>query len=149
MSKVLSSYARQFLGTNAQTGRGLHWWIEPFDLHLAEVGRNQSSDRRSVRLPKSTITSGCCTHGWVRPIVPNATAQFPRKLVRRSSSGSSIGPHRPKLMVLAPLIRGQKGEYKDLFEDLLKQGFSRARVDGEVVSLSDSLAARPTHATQH
>ena len=42
-------------------------------------------------------------------------------------------------MVLAPLIRGQKGEYKDLFADLLKQGFARARVDGQVVPLTDNL----------
>ena len=41
--------------------------------------------------------------------------------------------------MLAPLIRGQKGEYRDLFEDLLKQGFVRARVDGAVVSLTDDL----------
>ena len=41
--------------------------------------------------------------------------------------------------MLAPLIRGQKGEYRDLFADLLKQGFVRARVDGRVVRLSDDL----------
>ncbi|TVS20733.1 MAG: excinuclease ABC subunit A, partial [Planctomycetaceae bacterium] len=41
--------------------------------------------------------------------------------------------------VLAPVIRGQKGEHRDLFVDLLKQGFVRARVDGQVVSLSDHL----------
>ena len=40
---------------------------------------------------------------------------------------------------MAPLIRGQKGEYRDLFEDLLKQGFVRARVDGEIVRLTDDL----------
>ncbi len=39
-------------------------------------------------------------------------------------------------VILAPVIRGQKGEYRDLFEDYLKQGFVRARVDGEIVSLS-------------
>ena len=37
------------------------------------------------------------------------------------------------------MIRGQKGEYRDLFEDLLKQGFVRARVDGRVVRLTDDL----------
>src|SRR5204862_4331276 len=42
--------------------------------------------------------------------------------------------------VLAPVIRGQKGEYKDLFEDLRKQGFVRARVDGKYVSLNDDLS---------
>src|SRR5206468_11672691 len=42
-------------------------------------------------------------------------------------------------VVLAPVIRGQKGEYKDLFADMLKRGFVRARVDGQVVRLSDDL----------
>ena len=41
--------------------------------------------------------------------------------------------------MLAPLDRGQKGEYRDLFEDLLKQGFVRARVDGRIVQLTDDL----------
>ncbi len=41
--------------------------------------------------------------------------------------------------MLAPLVRGQKGEHRDLFADLLKQGFARARVDGRVVHLSDDL----------
>src|SRR5207237_3407074 len=40
---------------------------------------------------------------------------------------------------LAPVIRGQKGEYKDLFEGMLKRGFVRARVDGQVVRLTDDL----------
>ncbi len=48
-------------------------------------------------------------------------------------------PGGTKFLVLAPLIRGQKGEYRDLFEDLQKQGFVRARVDGRVVRLSDDL----------
>src|SRR5262245_66623247 len=43
-------------------------------------------------------------------------------------------------MVLAPVARRQKGEYRDLFEDLLKQGFVRARVDGDVVQLTDDLS---------
>ncbi|MEP1644195.1 excinuclease ABC subunit UvrA [Rhodopirellula bahusiensis] len=41
------------------------------------------------------------------------------------------------LWVMAPLVRGQKGEFRDLFEDLRKQGFNRARVDGETFRLSD------------
>ena len=41
--------------------------------------------------------------------------------------------------MLAPVVRGQKGEYRDLFEDLLKQGFARARVDGTIVQLTDDL----------
>src|SRR5207253_5495465 len=44
-----------------------------------------------------------------------------------------------RFLVLAPVVRGQKGEYKDLFEDMLKRGFVRARVDGKVVRLTDDL----------
>src|SRR5262249_11905772 len=48
-------------------------------------------------------------------------------------------PEGTRFLVLAPVIRGQKGEYKDLFEDMLKRGFVRARVDGQVVRLTDDL----------
>ena len=41
-------------------------------------------------------------------------------------------PSGTRFLVLAPIIRGQKGEYKDLFEDLLKRGFVRARVDDSI-----------------
>src|SRR5205823_8202862 len=48
-------------------------------------------------------------------------------------------PAGARFLVLAPVVRGQKGEYKDLFADMLKRGFVRARVDGQVVRLADNL----------
>src|SRR5262249_42351260 len=48
-------------------------------------------------------------------------------------------PEGARFLLLAPVVRGQKGEYKDLFEDMLKRGFVRARVDGQVVRLTDDL----------
>src|SRR5205807_7494968 len=48
-------------------------------------------------------------------------------------------PEGARFLVLAPVIRGQKGEYKDLFEEMLKRGFVRARVDGQLVRLTDDL----------
>jgi excinuclease ABC subunit A len=48
-------------------------------------------------------------------------------------------PPGTRFLVLAPVVRGQKGEYKDLFEDMLKRGFVRARVDAQVVRLTDDL----------
>src|SRR5205814_4613515 len=48
-------------------------------------------------------------------------------------------PEGTRFLVLAPVVRGQKGEYKDLFEDMLKRGFVRARVDGQIVRLTDDL----------
>ncbi len=44
-----------------------------------------------------------------------------------------------RFLVLAPVVLGQKGEYKDLFEDMLKRGYLRARVDGQVVRMTDDL----------
>ena len=41
--------------------------------------------------------------------------------------------------MLAPVVRGQKGEFKDFFADMLKRGYVRARVDGQVVRLTDDL----------
>src|SRR5205823_9093746 len=48
-------------------------------------------------------------------------------------------PAATSFLVLAPVVRGQKGEYKDLFQDMLKRGYLRARVDGKVVRLTDDL----------
>src|SRR5262249_39255264 len=48
-------------------------------------------------------------------------------------------PPGTRFLVLAPVVRGQKGEYKDLFADMLKRGYVRARVDGQVVRLTDEL----------
>src|SRR5262249_23564960 len=48
-------------------------------------------------------------------------------------------PEGARFLILAPVIRGQKGEYKDLFEEMLKRGFIRARVDGHIVRLTDNL----------
>src|SRR4029077_1708104 len=48
-------------------------------------------------------------------------------------------PEGTRFLVLAPVVRGQKGEYKDLFADMLKRGFVRARVDGQTVRLTDDL----------
>ncbi|MGH7129783.1 MAG: excinuclease ABC subunit UvrA, partial [Planctomycetaceae bacterium] len=48
-------------------------------------------------------------------------------------------PDGTRYLILAPLIQQQKGEYRDLFDDLLKQGFLRARVDGTIVQLTDDL----------
>ena len=66
-----------------------------------------------------------------RPI----TAQSREQIIERIAAL----PAGTRFSLLAPLIRRQKGHYRDLFEDLLKQGFVRARVDGRVVHLSDDL----------
>ena len=75
-----------------------------------------------------------------RGIARSASGRSRPSRARRSSARIEQLPAGTKFSVLAPLIRQQKGEYKDLFEDLLKQGFVRARVDGEIVQLTDNLS---------
>ena len=48
-------------------------------------------------------------------------------------------PERTKFQILAPIVRGRKGEYKKEFEDLIKQGYARVRVDGIIYDLSEKI----------
>ncbi len=59
---------------------------------------------------------------------------------RRQGAGDHPTPAR--VLVLAPVARGQKGEFRDLFEDLVRAGFVRARVDGQIVSLGENLSLK-------
>ena len=52
-------------------------------------------------------------------------------------------PDGTRFQVLAPVVRGRKGEYESLLADLGRQGYTRARVDGEVIELTGVEAARP------
>ncbi|MFM7921262.1 MAG: hypothetical protein ACKPJJ_13650, partial [Planctomycetaceae bacterium] len=54
-------------------------------------------------------------------------------------------PAGTRFQILAPIVANQKGEFRDLFEDLMKKGYLRARVDGETISLADAPALRKHH----
>lgn len=58
----------------------------------------------------------------------------------RSVEGKNPKSKIARVLVLAPVARGQKGEFRDLFDDLLRAGYVRARVDGEIVALREDLA---------
>jgi len=134
----LSSFARQFLGQMPKPDVDLIAGLSP------SISISQKSGGQSPRSTVGTITEiydylrvlyarvgkGHCPQ-CRRPI----TAQTREQILQRIMAL----PEGTRLMILAPVIRGQKGEYRDLFEDLLKQGFVRARVDGRVVRLSDDL----------
>ena len=134
----LSSFARQFLGQMPKPD------VEAISGLSPSISISQKSSGQNPRSTVGTITEiydylrvlyartglGHCPK-CARPI----TAQTREQILAR------IGtlPPGTKFAVLAPLIRGQKGEYRDLFVDLIKQGFVRARVDGRTVPLSDDL----------
>ncbi len=134
----LSSFARQFLGQMPKPDVDLISGLSP------SISISQKTTGQSPRSTVGTITeiydylrvlyarvgTGHCPT-CNRPI----TAQTRQQILAQIESL----PSGSRLLLLAPLIRGQKGEHRDLFEDLLKQGFVRARVDAEIVRLTDDL----------
>ena len=134
----LSSYARQFLGQMPKPEVDSITGLAP------SIAIQQKSSGRNPRSTVGTITEiydylrvlfarvgtpACYKCG--RPITAQTREQILDSVLRL--------PEGTKYQVLAPLIQRQKGEFKDLFVDLLKQGFLRARVDGKIVQLVDNL----------
>ena len=134
----LSSFARQFLGQMPKPDVDLIAGLSPaISISQKSSGTNPRSTVGTIteiydylRVLFARVGKGHCPECH-RPI----TAQTREQIIDRI--GLLAGGTR--FLLLAPLIRGQKGEYRDLFEDLLKQGFVRARVDGRVVRLTDDL----------
>jgi excinuclease ABC subunit A len=132
----LSSYARQFLGQ-----------MDKPDVDFIEgLSPAISIDQKTAsRNPRSTV--GTITEVWdylrllyARIGVPHCpicgsvvTRQTPQQIVDRILEL----PEGTRFQVLAPVVRGRKGEYEGLLQDLASQGFARARIDGELVELAD------------
>ncbi len=132
----LSAYARQFMGQLAKPDVDLITGLSPsISIQQAAGGWN----------PRSTVGTVTQIHDYLRVLYARVgvqhcpqcdrpiTAQTREQIVGRIM----LLPSGSKLLILAPVIRGQKGEYRDLFEDMLKRGYARARVDGKVVRLAD------------
>jgi excinuclease ABC subunit A len=134
----LSSYARQFLGQLPKPDVDLLSGLSPsISIQQKTAGRNPRSTVGTIteiydflRVLYARIGQGHCPQ-CDRPI----TAQTREQII----SHILALPPGSRFLILAPVIRGQKGEYKDLFADMLKRGFVRARVDGSIVRLTDDL----------
>src|SRR5262245_50824532 len=134
----LSSYARQFLGQLPKPDVDFLGGLSPaISIQQKTAARNPRSTVGTIteiydylRVLYARIGQGYCPQCG-RPI----TAQTREQIIARILAL----PEGTRFLVLAPVVRGQKGEYKDLFEDMLRRGFVRARVDGQVVRLTDDL----------
>ncbi len=141
----LSAYARQFLD-RLQKPKVDH--IEGLSPAIAIEQRSAGSS------PRSTVATVTEIYDYLRllyahvgvPHCPNCgrelTPQSPEKIVEHILDL----PENRKLMVLAPIISGRKGEHVDVLENLRKEGFLRARIDGEIRSLEDD--AKPLAKTR-
>ncbi|MEO7069695.1 MAG: excinuclease ABC subunit UvrA [Nostocoides sp.] len=132
----LSAYARQFLGQMDKPDVDFIEGLSP------AVSIDQKSTNRNPRSTVGTITE---VYDYLRLLFARAgrphcpvcgepiTRQSPQQIVDRLLEL----PDRTRFQVLAPVVRARKGEYVDLFAELQSKGFARARVDGEVVSLTE------------
>lgn len=140
----LSTYARQFLGQLPKPN------VDAISGLAPSISIQQKSTSRNPRSTVGTITE---IFDYLRVLfarVGQGYCHVSGKPIKAQSTDSIIEsiasqPEGTRYSILAPIVQNQKGEFKDLFEDLLKRGHLRARVDGEVVSLNDDLKLRRHH----
>ncbi|WP_245934036.1 excinuclease ABC subunit UvrA [Branchiibius hedensis] len=142
----LSAYARQFLGQMDKPDVDFIEGLSP------AVSIDQKSTNRNPRSTVGTITE---VYDYLRllfaragrPHCPICGEPVGRQTPQQIVDTLLDLPDRTRFQVLAPVVRQRKGEYTDLFAELQTKGYSRARVDGEVVSLAEppTLAKQKKH----
>jgi excinuclease ABC subunit A len=132
----LSAYARQFLGLMEKPD------VDSIEGLSPAISIEQKTVSRNPRSTVGTVTEiyDYLRLLWARAGIPHCPT-CARPVIRQSATQIvarllTIG-EGTRIEVLAPLVRGRKGEFKDLFEKARKEGFVRARVDGETYDLSD------------
>ncbi|MCL2870106.1 MAG: excinuclease ABC subunit UvrA [Coriobacteriia bacterium] len=134
----LSAYARQFLGQMSK----------PDIDHIEGLSPAVSIDQKTTsKNPRSTVGTVTEIYDYLRllfarvgiPHCPECGIEISRQTPDQIVDVIMQLPEGERLQVLAPVVRGRKGEYTKLFEELRAEGFSRVRVDGEVRSLDEKI----------
>ncbi len=135
----LSPYARQFLGMLEKPKVDFMSGLSPsISIDQKSVGRNPRSTVGTIteiydylRLLYARVGVPHCPQCG-KKIEPQTSQQMVDRILRLEEG--------TRIMILAPIVRGRKGEYRREFRDLIKKGFIRARVDGELMELEDGLS---------
>src|SRR5687767_4372420 len=132
----LSAYARQFLGQ----------MDKPDVDNIEGLSPAVSIDQKSTsRNPRSTVATVTEIYDYLRllyarigvPHCPKCGKRITQQTVEQMVDAVMELPEGARVQVLAPIVRGRKGEYKKELEDVRRQGFVRVRVDGELRELSE------------
>ena len=134
----LSAYARQFLGQMDKPDVDVIEGLSP------AISIDQKSASRNPRSTVGTITE---VYDYLRLLFarigvqhcPTDGARLQRQTPQQIVDRILLLPEGTRFQVLAPVVRGRKGEYDTLLQDLAGQGFVRARIDGEVVDIAEFL----------
>jgi excinuclease ABC subunit A len=132
----LSAYARQFLGQMDKPDVDFIEGLSP------AISIDQKSTSKNPRSTVGTITE---IHDYLRllfarvgtPHCPECGQRIASQTAEQIVDQVAELPGGTRFQVLAPVVRGRKGEYKDLFDKLQSEGYARVRVDGEVRDLAD------------
>ncbi|WP_066648928.1 excinuclease ABC subunit UvrA [Christensenella timonensis] len=134
----LSSYARQFLGQMEKPE------VDQIDGLSPAISIDQKTTARNPRSTVGTVTE---IHDYLRLLYARAGEVYCTKCGKKISRQTvdqmvdqvMKNPEGTKLMILAPVIRAKKGEHKKVLEDLAKEGFTRAVVDGQTRELDEEI----------
>ena len=134
----LSSYARQFLGLMEKPD------VESIEGLSPAISIDQKTTSKN---PRSTIGTVTEIYDYIRllyarvgtPYCPNCGKKIEKQSIDQIVDNVMKIKEGTRIQILAPVVRGRKGEYTKLFEDLQKDGFARVRVDGEIYDLSDEI----------
>ena len=139
----LSSYARQFLGQ-----------MEKPDVDYIEgLSPAISIDQKTTsRNPRSTVGTVTEIHDYLRllyarigiPHCPKCGREIRPQTVDQMVDKVLSLPERTRFLVLSPLVRGRKGEHAKVFSDLQRDGYTRVRVDGELLELGEEIRLQKT-----
>ena len=143
----LSSYARQFLGI-----------MKKPDVDLIEgLSPSISIDQKSTsHNPRSTVGTVTEIYDYLRllyarighPHCPNDGTEITRTTKEKIVEDiilKFVRTNPSRIMILAPIVKGRKGEYTDLFKDLRKRGYQRVRIDGNVYGIDDDIGLIKTN----
>jgi excinuclease ABC subunit A len=136
--ETLSAYARQFLDQMERPE------VDAIDGLSPAIAIEQKTTSRSPRSTVGTITE---IYDYLRllyssigmPHCPQCGREISRQTAEQIVKRVMALQTEERVMVLAPIVRGRKGEFKKELEKLAQQGFTRARIDGELLSLDDEI----------
>ena len=134
----LSSYARQFLGQMEKPD------VESIEGLSPAISIDQKSTNRNPRSTVGTVTE---IYDYFRllyarigiPHCPKCGREIRKQSVDQMADQIMQLPERTKIQLLAPVVRGRKGEHGKLFEQARKSGYVRVRVDGNLYELSEDI----------
>lgn len=134
----LSAYARQFIGISEKPD------VDSIDGLSPSISIDQKTTNKNPRSTVGTITE---IYDYLRllyarvgiPVCPNHNIPISRQSIEEMTNKVLELAERTKLEIMAPVVHGEKGSHKELFDDLRKNGYSRVRVNGEMHTLDEEI----------